>query len=132
MTLPKPEELKVCNEVQSSRKRAPIVVTLCNPDRLIDSSDVHLYKKRSSIAVTANGALRSRLRKLVLARNLSGIAVTTSACRNNFATVGSFTRASLSGVRSVSPNARRAARDSCFCVCVNVGARFRCMHPYPR
>ena len=69
--------------------------------------------------MTANGALRSRLRKLVLARNLSGIAVTTSACRNNFATVGSSTLASLSGVRSVSPNARRAARDSCFCVCVN-------------
>ena len=42
MTLPKPEELKVCNEVQSSRKRAPIVVTLCNPDRLIDSSDVQV------------------------------------------------------------------------------------------
>ena len=53
------------------------------------------------------------------ARNLFGIAVTTSACRNNCATVGSSTRASLSGVRSVSPNARRAAIDCCFLVCVN-------------
>ena len=100
-------------------KYAPIVVTLHNPDKLTDFNDVHSDKKQSSMAVTANGALRSRVRKSVLERNLFGIAVTTSACRNNFATLGSSTRASLSGVSSVSPNARRAAMDSCCFVCVN-------------
>ena len=122
MTPPNPEKLngsKVRNDGQPCRKNSPIVVTLRNPDKLIDSNDKHSDKKSSSIAVTANGALRSRLRKLVLARNLRGIADTTSACRNNCATFGSSTLASLSGVMSVSPNARRAAMDSCCFVCVN-------------
>ena len=117
MTLLNPAKLngsKVRNDVQLCRKPAPIFVTLRNPDRLIDSNDEHSDKKCSPTSVTANGALRSRLRKLVRARNLFGIAVTTSACRNNCATLGSSTLASLSGVRSVSPNSRRAAMDTRF------------------
>ena len=108
MTLSNPAKLngsKVRNDAQFSRKYAPIVVTLRNPDKLIDSNDEHSYKKLSPMAVTAKGALRSRLRKSVCARKLFGIAVTTSACRNNCATSGSSTLASLAGVRSVSPNA---------------------------
>ena len=36
---------KVRNDVQLCRKYAPIVVTLRNPDKFIDSNDEHLYKK---------------------------------------------------------------------------------------
>ena len=44
VTLLNPAKLngsKVRNDVQSRRKNAPIVVTLCNPDRLTDSNDEH-------------------------------------------------------------------------------------------
>ena len=110
VTLSNPAKLngsKVCNDLQLYRKHVPIFVTLRNPDKLIDSNDEHSDKKKSEIAVIANGALRSRLRKLVFTRNLYGITVTTSACRNNCVTLGSSTRLSLASVRSVSPNERR-------------------------
>ena len=122
VTLLNPAKLngsKVRNDVQAYRKQLPIVVTLRNPDKLIDSNDEHSDKKWSSIAVIANGALRSRLRNLVRVRNLYGITVTTCACRNNCATSGSSTRASLAGVRSVSPNARRAVMAMYESFCVN-------------
>ena len=119
VTLLNPAKSMEVNDVQPDKKRSPRLAILLNPAKLMVVNDVQPDKKSSLIAATANGALRSRIRRSVLARKLFGIAVTTSACRNNFATSGSFTRTSLLGVKSVSSNARRAAMDCCFIDCVN-------------